>query len=246
MPPGEVQPRTVQQHIARLAPFVCPPKVGECGLVVFLRRCCGIVSRKFFLTFLLRTAYSGIRRSEPPRAVAVPGTGALNFGAGFFFHISDVVDYISVCTLCNGNRHGIIPAVKVLKIRFSVIPAIGRHISVSARIVVHNRLSARRCLCKLVNVCSSIAFQLIRSIAHSASVVCVRAAEFPSRCRREYQLRAVIAALVCLGIPLCKCPPAYRKSSRPLSLQLGILIDPAALPVQIFCTEHEAYSEIPR
>ena len=47
MPPGEVQPRTVQQHIARLAPFVCPPKVGECGLVVFLRRCCGIVSGKF-------------------------------------------------------------------------------------------------------------------------------------------------------------------------------------------------------
>jgi len=154
MPPGEIQPRAVQQHIARFVPLVRPPKVGECGLVVFLRRCCGIVSRKFFLTFLLRTAYSGIRRSESPRAVAVPGTGALNFGAGFFFHISDVVDYIPVCTLCNGNRHGIIPAVKVLKIRFSVIPAIGRHISVSARIVVHNRLSARD-VCASSSICAA-------------------------------------------------------------------------------------------
>ena len=47
VPSGEVQPRTVQQNIARLAPFVCPPKVGECCLVVFLRRRRGIVSGKF-------------------------------------------------------------------------------------------------------------------------------------------------------------------------------------------------------
>ena len=154
MPPGEVQPRTVQQNIARLAPLVCPPEVCQRRFVVFLRRCGGIVSRKFFLTFLPLAAYTGIRRSEPPRAVAVLGTRALYFGAGFFFHISDVVDYISVCTLCNGNRHGITPAVKVLKIRFSVIPAIGRHISVSARIVVHNRLSARD-VCASSSICAA-------------------------------------------------------------------------------------------
>gem|GEM_PF-4129197 len=47
MPPGEVQPRTVQQHIARLAPLVRPPEVCQRRLVVFLRRCRITVNGKF-------------------------------------------------------------------------------------------------------------------------------------------------------------------------------------------------------
>ena len=75
MPPGEVQPRAVQQHIARLAPLVRPPKVGERGLVILPRRRGAAIRRKFFLTFLLRIAYTDIRRVDVGGIVAVnPGS----------------------------------------------------------------------------------------------------------------------------------------------------------------------------
>ena len=130
MPPGEVQPRTVQQHIARLAPLVRPREVCQRRFVVFLRRCCGIVSRKFFLTFLLRTAYSGIRRSEPPRAVAVFSTRALYFGAGFFFHLSKIINHGSVFAARCRDRYFVVFPVEVLKVCLSILPALRSHFPV--------------------------------------------------------------------------------------------------------------------
>ena len=40
VPPGEIQPCAVQQHIARLAPLVRPPEIVERGLVVLLSLLC--------------------------------------------------------------------------------------------------------------------------------------------------------------------------------------------------------------
>lgn len=73
-----IPPLPVQQHIARLAPLVCPPEIVERSLVVLLPLLCGrliCAGREFPLDSFSRFGYTVLRR------ICVGGVFAVNPGS---------------------------------------------------------------------------------------------------------------------------------------------------------------------
>ena len=173
---------------------------------------------KFFRVDISTAGGYTVSGSVPPRAIAVLGIRALNFGECFFFHMPDVINNCPLRIQCRGDRDLVIPAVEVSEIRRSVIPAVRRHGAVSGVVVRRIFLSAHGYLCQLVDVGRRIYLSLEGALAHGASVAGVVIRQLPCRVPCQCENVAVLRdklyilppAYLPVDIILQLCAPAFR------------------------------------